>query len=528
MGLFRKIGKGILGLFGLLLPAVSGVRALGHPGPGLRRVLRVVLVALILVGLWAINERLDLERVLRAPVPVLRKVWLPTIFLLLYLMAWMGWWLWKLLTSERESSEFPDIDAAWDEALRALDQASIDLTATPLFLIFGRPAGTPEALFHATQIPFEVGFAPRRADAPLHLSANRDAIFVSCEGASLLARQAELFNRADADRAAPAAPPEIAPAPSLAPASPFDPFDLGPILGAVAPAPMVAAPAVVAPAPDPGPEPRRVVLLKDPGEIALISDRLRHLCRLIARDRRPYCPVNGMLFLIPALAMEDDASADQAGSVCRRDLDIARETLQTQCPTFALVCDLESAPGFREFAGQFPDAHRQRFLGQHFPLLPAIDPADVPRMIRDGVLWIGAALLPTLVYRLWRVESSASGDDPGAAVRDNIRLYHLLLWWRARESRLARLLVRAFVLEANAPRLLGGCYLAGTGLDAERDQSFVAGVFRRLVENQNAVSWTREALASEADDRRWTTIGLAGIVGFVAALIALGTWYWPR
>src|SRR5205085_10340970 len=71
--------------------------------------------------------------------------------------------------------------------------AGIDLTAAPLFLVLGRPAGGEAALFQAAQLQLAVKMAPPRGDAPLHVFANRDGIYVTCAGASLLGRQSLLF-----------------------------------------------------------------------------------------------------------------------------------------------------------------------------------------------------------------------------------------------------------------------------------------------------------------------------------------------
>src|SRR5262249_38059615 len=114
----------------------------------------------------------------------------------------------------------------------------------------------------------------------------------------------------------------------------------------------------------------RPPLLKRTHEVADSLARLKHLCRLIARDRYPSCPVNGLLVLIPFAATESRDAADQTGEVCRQELTVARQALQVHCPLFALVCDLERIEGFREFEERFPPADRQRRMGRSFPLRP--------------------------------------------------------------------------------------------------------------------------------------------------------------
>ena len=56
----------------------------------------------------------------------------------------------------------------------------------------------------ATKLPFTVRAEPRRGDAPVRVYATREAMFVTCEGASVLARLAELLAVVPEPVAAPA------------------------------------------------------------------------------------------------------------------------------------------------------------------------------------------------------------------------------------------------------------------------------------------------------------------------------------
>src|SRR5205085_1862759 len=107
---------------------------------------------------------------------------------------WLFWWLGRLLGSDRQAGEFDDIEQALTAATAELGRAGIGLTDVPVFLVLGRPAGGLEAFFAATRLPFQVRPAPTR-QAPLHPYANRDAVFVSCGGASLLPVQAARLSR---------------------------------------------------------------------------------------------------------------------------------------------------------------------------------------------------------------------------------------------------------------------------------------------------------------------------------------------
>lgn len=546
MFLLKLIGRGIKGIAKLAFPFFAKARELRHPGQRLRWVLRALFLVTFLVLLGVINELADLERVLRAPLPILRKVWLPLLFLLIYVMSWLIWWLWELLTSEKESSEYPDIDEAWDAALTALDQASIDLTQSPLFLILGSPIGTEEALLHAAQLSFEVGRTPRGAEAPLHIYANRDGIYLTCPGASLLGKQSALLAEAEpAVVAAPVRPTSRsvvadlpAPTPTLPPASalatrlpvpssaPFEPGVLG--RGSEVPAERPAPVAVVEPEVQTlpsQPRRRRASLFRDRVAVDEQTGRLQHLCRLIVRSRRPYCPINGILFLIPFAATGSAEEADEIGAICQHDRDVVRDTLQVHCPSFAVICDLEQVPGFRTFLGRFPEEQREKVLGLDLPLVPVVEEATFARMMQDAVRWICQVLIPTLVYRLWRLEDP-DRQNASEVLHENIQLNQVLTRLQERQDRLFRALARTFASESPDTTLFGGCYLAATGRDASHEQAFVVGVFRRLLENQNYVSWTPEALAEDADYRRWALLGWSSIGLLLIIVAALGYFYW--
>ena len=140
------------------------------------------MLGLILFGLWLLNRYLELDRYVRAPLPVLREVWLPLLFLLFYTLFGLAWVLWRTIGVEQVGSEFPDIDPAWDEAMAAMGEAALDLSEAPLFLVLGRPVGGERALFGAGNVKLQVKQAPRRPDTPLTVSANQDAVYVTLRG----------------------------------------------------------------------------------------------------------------------------------------------------------------------------------------------------------------------------------------------------------------------------------------------------------------------------------------------------------
>src|SRR6516225_414916 len=112
-------------------------RGVGAWGARFGWVVRIAAFIGVLVLLWWLNVRFELGRLLGNAPPALRDFWLPILFVLVVAISWLGWWLWLLVTGTEES-EFPDIDAAWTEAIRGLYQGGIDPTDVPLFLVLGR------------------------------------------------------------------------------------------------------------------------------------------------------------------------------------------------------------------------------------------------------------------------------------------------------------------------------------------------------------------------------------------------------
>jgi hypothetical protein len=264
-------------------------------------------------------------------------------------------------------------------------------------------------------------------------------------------------------------------------------------------------------------------LSRSPEEVERVRARLAHLCQLVVRDRRPYCPINGVVLLIPLAATDNDAAASETATLCQQDMEIVRRVTQLRCPAFAAVCDLERAPGFAEFLARLP-AGQLRRLGQRFPLAPDVEPGQVPAMIDDGLAWVSETLLPSLVYNLLRAD--AAGGDMSGFVRDYARLFQFLSEMKGRRPRLSRILVRGALPSDKGPPLLGGCYLTATGPDAARQQAFVAGVFERLPENQDFVTWTDEALREETELRRLTAVGYGGLSLFLVGVAAMWYFWW--
>jgi hypothetical protein len=156
-------------------------------------------------------------------------------------------------------------------------------------------------------------------------------------------------------------------------------------------------------------------------------------------------------------------------------------------------------------------------MGQRFPLVPDVPEEEVAPTLEQLGRWVCQDLVATWVYRLFRAETPEQ-RDAAEAVRGNVRLYHFLRCMQEKDKPLARLLTRGAAVPREGLAMFGGCYVAGTGVQPE-EQGFIAGVFRRLTEAQNYVSWTAEGLAEEADYEHWRRRGYFGLAVLVAAIV---------
>jgi hypothetical protein len=485
---------------------------------GTRRFFRGVAIVLLYIlfiaalvgafyGLWLLNQRWDLERQLGGPLPLLRRVWLPLLFALFVAACLAGLWVWRLLGPLGEPTDYPDIYQAWLEARAAIEEAGIPLTDVPLYLVIGRPAGGLASFFAASHLAFPVRGVPGRGDAPIQVFAGAQGVFVTCPGASLLARLAVLLAEGEAEGGARlAAARTVFDESGEAPAGrALTPAAAGPLL-LPDEGPSGAAPAAVARTRR-GPQ-----LLQNSEEVERARLRLRYLGRLLAHNRQPYCGANGIVLLVPFASTDDDAATYQAAGACRLDLAAARDGLQTECPSVVDVCDLETAPGAGEFLHIIPDDRKDRLLGQPFPLAPDVPAEKLPPSIEDGLRWAGGALERLVVRSLKASEVTEAG------LRGNADLYQFLAAVRTRESRLAHIFGKAATTADGRPSRFGGGFLSATGPDPTKDQAFVAALFRLLADYQNYVTWTSEAKAEDAAYQSWAMIGYLGIGLFIVGV----------
>ncbi|MBY0232065.1 MAG: hypothetical protein K2W96_22505 [Gemmataceae bacterium] len=523
MAVFSWIGARLQDLVGLVMPLFSTENLAGM-GRALWLILHVLLVSLIVVGLWYLDGYLRWYTIIPGNKSSLFvRGWLPLLFLLLYAMMLLSLLLWRLIVREEIVGGFPDLDAAWSQAVAALRQMGGKLDDLPLFLVLGQPKDGDEAFFRAAGKPFKMPKTPA-GDPPVSLLATEDAFFVTCPGASVLGNLCRVLN---------------------------SPIDRGPVGGGDHPETgtlpaggdeqtmgikdilVAAAAGAVGGGPVGERELRRIErqgqafnpASRAADALETQSARLRHLCRLLVRDRKPYCAVNGLLVLLPFAGLDTLKDAEDAADACRRDLGTARQALGVHAPVLAALCDMESAPGFIDYVRCHKPDDRRRRLGQRTPLVPQLRGGAAPGMFRSLADWICQGFLRSSILQRCRLETAA-GPTLEEALATNAQLFQLLCDMQGKREMLARVL-EGFAEYAPPDKLLfGGCYLAATGTGGDQ-QAFVPGIVDRLMEGVGCVYWTDEVKRDESRMASMVAMGwalLAVLAVGAAALVGYAAW----
>lgn len=519
----------IRGLVGLVLPVFAEAADFRSWPKWLKFLVHCIILAVIVYGLWLLNKHPFIQNLLKSKATnAIRDIYLPLIFGLIYAITWLGYFWWKLF-NRGDAAEFPDIETAWEDAIRKLAQGGYKLGDAPLYVVLGKPTSGDDSLFLASGQRIEVR-APLAVDSPLRIFAGPDAIFVCCSGASTWGAFADAL-----------ANPEIASLEAGNAAGAGATITPGQALQGVDEKIQDEFYRLLQLQSDRALSPDEDMRLRELGEtiqstksggvrrVNLSNEilgsgprRLAYLCRLIARDRRPWCPLNGMLVLLPWAALETDETCRVALGVLATDLAAARTAFRQRYSHFVMVCDLEQAQGFDEFRRGFPREMLKQRIGQRLPLIPDRPPEEIPGVMEQAADWIRLNVLASWVLKYLRLDWPPDQRGVGSFVPPyNQRLFAFLNELFIRGPRLGRVLARGLPVEPTAVAgdglaalpLVAGCYLAATGRD-EKHQAFVAGVFQRLTESQSAVSWSAEAVVEDRSNSQW-----AGLLYLAAVLL---------
>jgi hypothetical protein len=243
------------------------------------------------------------------------------------------------------------------------------------------------------------------------------------------------------------------------------------------------------------------------------SARLGYIAELVRRLRQPFCPLNGIMTLLPFALLEDTLSAKELPTCIRHDLNTLRDVTRLTCPVTALVTGMESEAGFAELmrrvGGQRSSEGR---FGKGFKLWSFPTQENL-----DALASHACGSFEDWVYALFREEGGL--NRPG-----NGKLFSLLCKMRSRlRTRLRAVLWGGFGCEGEQAQdaiLLSGCYFAATGESPER-QAFVRGAVEKLVQQEEELQWTEQALIEDQRYRRAAQFCMIINGALVLALILL-------
>src|ERR1700693_2217974 len=106
MGLWTRVVGILTAVVGLFLPMFAAARGVRPVGRAVRWLVHVLLLALVLAGLWWTHKWFDLDQYLQLPSPAFKNLWLPLLFLLVYVLCWLGRLLCDLLRPQQEALGF--------------------------------------------------------------------------------------------------------------------------------------------------------------------------------------------------------------------------------------------------------------------------------------------------------------------------------------------------------------------------------------------------------------------------------------
>ncbi len=547
---------GIRSIIGLILPGFAAGRDFYKQGPIVRWLIRILLFVVIFVLACFVQHRWEWlnEHITNPPVS-LQPFWLAGMVFCSLFIAWNVWWLWKLLTEQYENIEFPDIDLAWKLALTTLRDQRVDLAKTPIYLVLGRPAAGEDGIFKASRVDWRVRAVPAGEEEPLHVWASKEAIVITCAGASQLGALAKAI-RKETIRGAPneklpslgqAKPAAHAPdirgtlsgvSPAANPLKgtlgsgnePLAALGQGAAGGLKATKSAAAADREIRESEGGGlrgtivggfvragnmirqslgGKPSSVAFVENPiasfirnhPERERQATRLRYLCRIMARELKPRCPLNGVMLLMPTIVLDKNLVGDCA-AVCKQDVATVRESLQLDFVTVAVVCDVEKIPGFSEFRKAFPGDMRGGRLGSGLPLKPDLDymKSTYVQLLENTTNLICNQTISSFVFKWLRVDST-EGKPTSDQLLHNMQLYRFLSQIQSRRPGLNRVL-RSLIPPNEGAVMCGGCYFIASGQEP-KEQAFIPGVFDKLLSGgfDRAIYWRKRALELDAKYR---------------------------
>ena len=424
----------------------------------------------------------------------------------------------------REDSEYPEIDAAWAAGMTGLVKGGLDLHSLPVFLITGLTAEQEPFFFSGVRFSADVvAPGPDDKSMPLRFYANRDAIFIVCHGVSAVCRQLGVApvshsSSSNASGGHGNAMATLQPGQNAGSGGTIQPVQSAASEMTIQPGQNLGAGGTLQPGQNaqtlkPGAAAQassstaseRILPNLSERELYESKRRMQYFCRLISQARMPFCPINGMLQMVP---LEWSRRSDEGcfASVAQ-DVRVVHEKLQFMLPVVCLFSGLNSLGAIQEFIERSRQVNA-RFgpharAGSRFPMGHAVDPPAVNWVVENGVEW----------FRRWIYSAFAKG----LANPSNTKLYRMLCELSAMQPQLRKLIISAFggTIHGDVIRL-SGCYYGGFD-SASRGFVFAKDIIDKMVNEQDDVAWTYNRVRKDSQLRNWSYVLYLAIAILVLA-----------
>ena len=529
--LFRVITTPVRWLLALPMWVISSPRRVmgltlpGRAGVLVFLVLLICAIAAVLAVVWT-KDAASILNYLKSWTFLLVVVLIFVIPFVVY--YWLKLWL------EGDVSRFPDIDAAWQEGLKALQQNGADLTTMPVFLVIGAPDDRlTKSLFKSTGFEWLIRDTPSGL-APLRWYVTERAIFLACIETGRLGKLHRLGRSGDGGgrRAPPDARATIQPSGNVrgtivaggggvrdtamvseAVQDSSIENDMNMLRGTLVPGGAAGGSRPSGPS-SAAPASGSSVLSRQ--EADLETERLHYVCELLRRARQPVCPLNGILVLLPFDTVHHVMVAKDIPAAMKSDLETIRQATKLRCPITTLVTGMEQESGFGELIRRVgtSKAKANRF-GKGFDVWNAPTAENI-----DAFSSHACGAFEDWVYNLFR-------ERDGLTKSGNAKLYMLLCKIRSEvRARLRSILLHGLSFDPtekdDEDRLLlfNGCYFAATG-DTDDRQAFVRNVFEKMLDMEEELEWTPDAWREEDRYQRLAQLGLAIDGALVLGLIGM-------
>ncbi|TWT42820.1 hypothetical protein KOR42_46240 [Thalassoglobus neptunius] len=485
--------------------------------------------------------------------------WCGIVFLLGYAIVRVILYLLEILGIEEEG-EFSDIERPWREAIAELEAEGLPIDELPLFIINGLTPQQERSVFlEASGIDWQViSPSQNESKSPLRVYAYSEGIFVSCVGVGAVSCQqgkvvpvsaggtptsappsnignrtivaGEISNIMDSAKAGTGtaksvgqAPPSIptgtAPSGTMPSAAMQPPARTGGTLRSIGSA---LAKATMTPggmkaamqsfsggAAERKGYGKKQVAPIDTVESEVAQRRMDFFCELINESRFPYCPINGLLQVIPISWTTSTDQARKLAPAVRIDLETIHESLHLQFPVTVAFSELDSLPGLKEYmirVERIQPGIRQSRAGSRFATGAVIDASSMDWLLDRSMNW----------FRGWTY--TAFSADINA--KDNLKLFHMLCSIRERRDAMTVLLRESFSQLTEPECRLAGCYFFATG-EGATEQGFIRGVLDRMVETEGDVAWSPDLAHTISRNKTYSNLLIASsvVMGAVNAFL---------